>query len=67
MTVRQALDEKRKQLAGNVASLVMCKRELFYYLKVGKMGNRAEDSVYPVTAKLVAEEAKFFGCEWSEQ
>lgn len=67
MTVRQALDEKRKQLAGNVASLVICKGELFYYLKVGKMGNRAEDSVYPVSAKTVEAEAAFFGCEWSEQ
>lgn len=66
MTVREALDEKRIQLGDNVKQLVYCKRELFYVLKNGKMGIRAEDSVYPVSKKIVAAEAAFFGCDWVE-
>ncbi len=62
-TVRQALDEKRRQLKDNVTSLVLCKGELFYY---PPPGNGAKDSVYPVSMDQAQQEAAFFGCEVQE-
>lgn len=62
-TVRQALDEKRRQLAGQVTSLVLCKGELFYY---PRPGDGVKDSVYPVSMELAQQEAAHFGCELHE-
>ncbi len=62
-TVRQALDEKRKQLAGKVTALNLCCNELFYYPSPGDgVGN----SVYPVSLTTAEAEAQFFGCEVTE-
>lgn len=66
-TVRQALDEKRRELKGRVAVLHLCKHELFYRLKNGeKMDDSPNNSVYPVDRELAAKEAKHFGVEWFE-
>jgi len=68
MTIREALDEKRRQLNGKVAHLVLCKSELFYLLKDGeRLGNGPRDSVYPVTPKIVSQEARHFGVDWSNE
>ena len=64
MTVREALDEKRKQLEGKVKSLVLCKLELFYF---PSPGNSPDDTVYPVTLKTAQEEAAYFGVELTQQ
>lgn len=66
MTVKQALNEKRKHLKGKVKSLTLCKKELFYELISGSLGNGADASVYPVSHETVAKEAKFFGVDWME-
>ena len=58
--VKEALKEKRIQLAGKVTAIHLCKRELFYY---PSPGNGANDSVYPVSLKTAEKEAKFFGCK----
>lgn len=63
MTVRKVLDKNRKELKDKVNSIVLCKRELFYLTKTGICNS----SVYPVSVKSAAEEAMFFGVEWSEQ
>lgn len=64
MTVGEALEEKRRQLAGKVTELVLCKRELFY---LPAPGNSPEDSVYPVTKEMAEREAKRFGVSLTEQ
>lgn len=63
-TVREALDEKRKQRKGNVTSLVLCKQELFY---CPETGNAPSDSVYPVSVEVAQVEAAFFGVPFYEE
>ena len=63
MTVRTALDAKRKALKGKVSQLVLCKGELFYLVD----DKWLEDTVYPVGQKTAAKEAKFFKVAWSEE
>jgi hypothetical protein len=66
-TVRLALDKKRQELKGKVKAITLCKWELFYVLNPpDKMGDRARDSVYPVSRKTAQEEATFFGVEMHE-
>lgn len=62
-SVREALDEKRKQLKGKVTALILCKKELFYKPdpNTGK-----GDTVYPVLLETAQREAEFFGCEVHE-
>ncbi len=62
-TVKQALDEKRRQLKGKVTDLYLNCGELFYR---PSPGDGVKDSVYPVSMKDAQEEAEFFGCEVHE-
>jgi hypothetical protein len=57
-TVKAALREKRRERKGNLESLVLCKRELFYMPEIDKS---AEGSVYPVDLELAQKEAEWFG------
>lgn len=63
-TVRQALNEKRRELSENIKALVLCKGELFYVLKSGET---LKDTVYPVTRTVAQNEALALGVEFSEQ
>jgi len=63
VTVREVLDEKRRERKDDLSALVLCKYELFYLPETGLRG----DSVYPVTEKQAEEEAEWFGVEWSKQ
>jgi len=65
MTIREALDEKRSQLAGKVKSLVLCKNELFYI--ASGHGSLPEDTVYPVALHVAEKEAIFFGVKMHEE
>lgn len=68
MTIREALDEKRKEYAGKVRHLVLCKYELFYLGDDGILGvGHSDDTVYPVSLETAQKEAEFFGCEFSEE
>jgi hypothetical protein len=61
MTVREALNQKRKQLRGRVEVLHLCKGELFYGVKdaAGKVRHAGgtDDTVYPVSPAVAALEA----------
>ena len=64
MTIKSALDQKRQQLQGKVAALVLCKRELFY---LPSPGNSPNDSVYPVSLRMAEKEAAFFGVSLQQE
>ena len=57
MTIREALDQKRKERKDDCTGLVLCKGELFYLPQVGHL---PEHTVYPVRLEWAQREAEFF-------
>lgn len=63
-TVREALDQKRVERKPDCTGLVLCKYELFY---LPDIGNRIDDTVYPVALETARKEAEWFGVPLMEQ